>query len=222
MKVALAGWAYDHQLIDLYELPLLLLLQGNHVARTAQEAFINRTGGQSALDFSFGANYSNKLYLGLGLSFTDISYNSFSTFSEDGSLSVLENNAPATRAYSSDFTQDQVTRGNGFSARLGLIYKPVETVRLGATFTSPTFYNIDDAYSEGLYTRIANGSNYNDGSGTYTLNYNLRTPLKVAGGAAVFIKQFGFITGDIEYLDYSSTHLSANVDYNSNSDNAAY
>ena len=46
----------------------------------------------------------------------------------------------------------------------------------------------------------------------------MRTPLKVAGGAAIFIKSFGFITGDIEYLDYSSTHIS-DQNYDSSNDN---
>jgi hypothetical protein len=218
---ALADFANAHNLIDAYGVAPNIAYESNTPsgASTNQAAFIERSGGQSALDFSIGANYSNKLYIGLGLSFTDIRYNSFSTFSEDGTVNVLENNKGIDRNYSSDFAQDQVTRGNGFSARLGLIYKPVETVRLGATFTSPTFYNIDDAYSEGLSTRISNGNNYNDGTGTYTTNYNLRTPLKVAGGAAVFIKQFGFITGDIEYVDYSSAHLSSN-DYTASGDNA--
>lgn len=215
---SLANFANAHNQIDFYDSKDAYV--SNVFGTTKQAAFIERSGGQSALDFSIGANYSNKLYIGLGLSFTDIRYNSFSTFSEDGTINVLENNAGVNRNYSSDFAQDQVTRGNGFSARLGLIYKPVEAVRLGATFTSPTFYNIDDAYSEGLSTRISNGNNYNDGTGTYTLNYNLRTPLKVAGGAAVFIKQFGFITGDIEYVDYSSAHLSSNVDYDASGDNS--
>ncbi|TSD66397.1 hypothetical protein FFF34_003060 [Inquilinus sp. KBS0705] len=218
---SLASWAYGHNLIDLYGSPATY--RSNAFTGTAQEAFVTRTGGQSAFDFAFGANYSNKLYIGLGVSFTDIRYDSFNTFYEDGSASVLEGTpaTPVNRDYSSSFRQEQVTRGSGFNARLGLIYKPVEAVRLGFNFTSPTFYNIDDSYSEGLNTTLSNGSSYNDGPANYTLNYNLRTPLKLAGGAAVFIKQFGFITGDVEYVDYSSAHLSPNVDYDSTNDNAA-
>jgi hypothetical protein len=93
----------------------------------------------------------------------------------------------------------------------------VEAVRLGLTFTSPTFYNIDDSYNEGVESRINNVVTDPDGyknTGNYTLNYNLRTPLKVAGGAAIFIKNFGFITGDVEYVDYSTAHLSSSPDYN--------
>jgi hypothetical protein len=190
------------------------LFGGPDKLNVAQEGFITRNGGLSAVDFSVGANYSNKLYLGLSLSFTDINYDSFSTFYEDGSLSRLEGGADVTRNYTSAYSQNQVTRGTGFTAKLGVIYKPVEAVRLGATFTSPTFYNIDDTYNEGIASSINNEATVSQNSGNYSLNYNLRTPLKLAGGAAVFIKNFGFITGDVEYVDYTTTHLSSNPDYN--------
>jgi len=222
----LTDMAYKQNLIDQYDLgttPPTSEFRSNNSLRSdnslipiAQEGFINRSGSQSAVDFSVGANYSNKLYLGLSLSFTDINYNSFSTFYEDGSLSRFEGTPPAgiDRSYSSAYSQNQATRGTGFSAKVGVIYKPVEAVRLGATFTSPTFYNIDDTYNEGIASSINNEATVSQNSGNYTLNYNLRTPLKLAGGAAVFIKNFGFITGDVEYVNYSTAHLSSNPDYN--------
>lgn len=215
----LAGWAYGQNLIDLYG-AANPTYQSNTVGGVNQESFTSRTGGQSAVDFSLGANYSNKFYIGLGVSFTNLRYNSSSTFYEDGTASILETGGAINRAYSSAYSQDQVTRGTGFAARLGLIYKPVEALRLGATLTSPTFYNVDDTYSEGLATNITNNGSYSDGPANYTLNYNFRTPLKVAGGAALFIKQFGFITGDVEYVDYSTAHISSNADFNGNGDNA--
>jgi hypothetical protein len=217
--------AYKQNLIDQYNLgttPPSSEFRANNSLNVdgsprsvAQEAFINRTGGLSSVDFSLGANYSNKLYLGLSLSFTDINYDSFSTFYEDGSLSRLEGtpSAPITRDYSLSNAQNQSTRGTGFSAKLGVIYKPVEAVRLGATFTSPTFYNIDDTFNEGIASSINKEATVSQNTGNYTNNYNLRTPLKLAGGAAVFIKNFGFITGDVEYVDYSTAHLSSNPGY---------
>jgi hypothetical protein len=218
---SLTDQAYTQKLIDLYDLhtnPATSEYRSNAFPGVAQETFINRTGGQSAVDFSVGANYSNKLYIGLGLSFTDINYNSFSTFYEDGSLSVLEGTpaTPVTHPYTSAYAQNQATTGTGFNARLGVIYKPVEALRLAATFTSPTFYNVNDSYNEGIATSINNAATTSQNTGDYSLNYNFRTPMKIAGGAAVFIKNFGFITGDVEYVDYSTTHISSNDDYDAN------
>nr|WP_294947072.1 hypothetical protein [uncultured Mucilaginibacter sp.] len=218
----LESWAYNHYLIE--------EAGGNYTSNAqpngSQLVNVSRTGGLSQLDLSFGANYSNKFYIGLGVGFTSLRFNSSSLFSENGIVAL-----PATPTdpaeqldYNTHFSQEQATTGSGFNARLGVIYKPVEAVRLAASFTSPTWYNIDDVYSEGLRTKYptstTNGTFEDETGQPYTLNYDLRTPYKVAGGVAIFIKQFGFITGDIEYVDYASTHLSNNDDYNADfSDN---
>ncbi|TWR28811.1 hypothetical protein FPZ43_11100 [Mucilaginibacter pallidiroseus] len=219
---SLQSWAYNQYLIEEQN--------GNYFPNaqngSTQLMGITREGGVSTVDFSLGANYSNKLYLGFGVGFTSLRYNSSQVFSENGVV-----NLPATPTdpaeslnYQSQFYQNQITRGSGINARLGLIYKPVESVRLGATFTSPTWYNIDDNYSEGLSTRYpqsTSNANFSDGTtDPYFLNYNLRTPWKVAGGLAVFAGKYGFITGDVEYVDYSSAKILRNNDYNNTGDNA--
>lgn len=43
---------------------------------------------------------------------------------------------------------------------------------------------------------------------TYQDNYQLRTPLKVSGGAAVFFKKKGFLSADIEYVAYKGMKVS--------------
>jgi len=207
----LEGWARDQRLInntaraDTY-------VASNTLGGTESNVSTS-TGGQNAYNFAFGANYSNKLYLGLGLSFTNIRYNTTTDFTEDNYNTELRSN------YTSTYTRDQVTKGNGFNARFGFIYKPVETVRLGASITTPTWYTIDDNSYEGLTTRYANVSSAGGrNSDTYPARYTLRTPLKVAGGLAVFAGKYGFITGDVEYMDYTSTHLTSD-DYDPATDN---
>ncbi|NCD71887.1 OmpP1/FadL family transporter [Mucilaginibacter agri] len=206
----LEGWAYRQRLINnnananVYEPSTTL--------GGTQSNAITSSGGQTEMSFSMGANYSNKLYLGFGFGITDIRYNSTSIFSEDNTEYVNVH-----QDYVSNYVRDQVTRGTGFNARFGVIYKPVEALRLGATLTTPTWYNIDDNSAEGLNTSYTGGQRYTDGA-SYPASYNLRTPLKVSGGAAVFIGKYGFLTADIDYLDYSSTHLSSG-DYDVSLDN---
>jgi len=205
----LEGWARDQRLIYLNN-------DGNYAPATTlggtQSNTITTTGGQSEYNFSFGANYSNKLYIGAGFGITNIRYNSTSNFMEENNQYISEN-----RDFVSNYVRDQVTRGNGYNGRLGLIYKPVEAVRIGATVTTPTWYNVDDSSFEGLSTTYSGGSKMSAGD-TYPASYNLRTPFKVAGGLAVFAGKYGFITGDVEFIDYSSTHISSN-DYDVTQDN---
>jgi hypothetical protein len=214
----LSGFAYDQNLIDFYTASNGF--RGNVLLGENQVNNIIRTGGQSQIDFSLGANYGNKFYIGGGFGIATLRYNSLNTFSETGTANVITNAntnpvTTANQSYASSYTQEQETRGTGINAKIGFIYKPVEAVRIGAVFTSPTYYNIQDNYTESLSTRLNGTAAGTDGE-NYPLEYNLRTPLKVAGGLAVFAGKLGFISGDIEYVDYSS----AKLDYdNDNGDN---
>ncbi|GAA4309461.1 outer membrane protein transport protein [Mucilaginibacter gynuensis] len=219
----LGDWAYRQKLIDLYsvganssEYRSNVIAGGNN--NVMQNGTITRTGSQSEFNLALGANYSNKLYIGGAIGIASIRYNSTTSFIENGDVSLLENGNDVNHNFTSVFTQDQYTKGTGVNLKLGMIYKPVEAVRLGFNFTSPTWYNMQDSYAERLDTRIIGSNTFQDGE-NYPLEYDFRTPLKVAGGLAVFIKQFGFISGDVEYVDYSSAKLMSNDSYNSTDDN---
>ncbi|MDN5284989.1 MAG: hypothetical protein JWR38_1263 [Mucilaginibacter sp.] len=213
----LDGWAYGQKLIDNFGPANNPNSYSSTVATGVNQiGNIARTGGQSEFDLAFGANYSNKLYIGLSLAITDLRYNSSTQFGESGTASIRNNGGTTGTPtdFNSTFVQNQITRGSGANVKLGVIYKPVEALRLGFTFTSPTWYSIDDSYSEGLATRYSGGSTTSNASDPYQLSYNMRTPLKLAGGASVFIGTYGFISGDVEYIDYSTTHLTNNDSYN--------
>lgn len=216
----LDDWAYQQNLIDSYS----TTGGGSEYRRNAfgtvdQLSNTIRSGGQSEVNLAFGANYSNKLYLGLGVSLSDIRYNSYSVFNETGNANILVNNIGTDVGFNSGFVQDQITKGSGGNVKLGLIYKPVNALRLGVTVTSPTFYTIDDSYDESLSTKFNNGSNFSNGPQDYSLSYNMRTPFKFTGGAAIFIGKYGFISGDIDYIDYTTTHISSNDSYTADFDN---
>jgi hypothetical protein len=220
IDAGLAGWAYDHNLIDQYG--TAGTYRSNAQAGVQQVNTIMRTGGQSEVNLSLGANYSNKLYLGFSLGITDLQYNSTNSFGETGVVSVLEGTppTPVSRNYNSFYNQYQSTKGAGINAKFGAIYKILETVRVGATITTPTYITIDDVYTEELKTGLSSGNNYIDGPADYPLSYTMRTPFKAAGGASVFIGKLGFISGDVEYVDYSTTHIDSSDDFDSSYDNA--
>jgi hypothetical protein len=46
---------------------------------------------------------------------------------------------------------------------------------------------------------------------TYDDNYQIRTPFKLSGGAAVFFKKKGFLSADVEYVAYRGMNLSTSV-----------
>ena len=216
---SLQSWAYNQNLIDQYGVTSPTY-KSNAYTGASQFNTISRSGGESEVNLALGLNHSNKLYLGIALGLTNLKYNSTNGFLETGTASILENSVAVNRNYASTYTQTQNTTGSGFNIKFGAIYKIVEAVRIGAVITTPTYYSIDDSYNEGLATTFSSGANYLAGPVNYPLTYTFHTPFRAAGGIAVFIKQFGFITGDVEYIDYSSTRIDNADGYDNTYDNS--
>jgi len=196
-----------------------------------QQNIITRSGSQSEVNIGMAGNYGNKLYLGLSLGLTNINYTSDVAYSENGNNLTFAGQDPVflNGTYSFNYNSIQQTKGNGINAKLGLIYKPVNELRLGLSFVTPTWYSLTDNFSENLNTRYkrADGTNvpeYTNPLSNYNSEYSLRTPYRVNGGAAYIIGNSGLITADVEYVDYSSIHFSsnfANEETNTNRDIAA-
>ncbi len=222
---SLQDWAYDHALIDQYYInpanpSLGTTYRGNAKPGVTQTNNMTREGGENEFSLSMGANYSNKLYLGLGIGITSLRYNVNNTFTESGAASILDaSNNPINVTYTSVYNQNQITTGDGFNARLGFIYKPADAIRIGATFTTPTYYTVQDDYSEALRTQYNVGAPGPSGPADYPFTYNFHTPLKVSGGMAVFFGSYGFVTADAEYVDYASVKLSSTDGYDATQDN---
>lgn len=215
----LQGWALGQHLIDAYGTNSSFTYKANSYPGVIQNGYIDRTGGQNALDLALGSNYNNKLYVGFGIGITNLRYKSTKTFNEVGSLTAIINNAQANYGYNSTYSQFQNTKSDGFNARLGIIYKIVEYVRVGAAITTPTFLTVNDTFSEGLTNNLSGGQKYSNGPVEYPLTYTMRTPFKASSGLSIFLGNIGFITGDVEYIDYSSTHINSNDDYTNTYDN---
>lgn len=178
----------------------------------------NRAGSTSELNFAGGINVSNQWYFGASIGFTNLRYVNSRTYSESGTIITDPSNPPLVpnpqlgRTYNLTFQSEQHTSGSGINARLGVIFKPVEAVRLGATFQSPTWMHMEETYDYVLDTRFSGGGGadlpvtnpiYNT-----DFNYNLRTPYKGSFGASVIIAPNALLTADIDYVDYSTTKLS--------------
>lgn len=158
-----------------------------------------RRGGQTQVNMSFAGNYSNRFYFGLNLGFASLKYESNADFMESG-LNVNHGNS----AYTLHFLQDQSTTGKGFNAKFGFIYKLLPSVRVGASYESPTWYEIDDSYTEVLNTKHADPLlNFANTPENYSFMYKLRTPSKLSAGLGLFFGTFGFISADVDVVDYS-------------------
>jgi long-subunit fatty acid transport protein len=113
-----------------------------------------------------------------------------------------------TLSYS--YTDYLRTEGVGFNFKLGLIYRVTQALRLGGAFHSPTWYGMTDTYDNTL------SYSYTDGSGPNTtfaqspygaFDYQLRTPWRANGSIGVVVKKNGFLSAEVEWVDYSSSEF---------------
>lgn len=180
---------------------------------------IRERGGINEFSVGFGGNYSEQLYFGLSLNFPRIDYERNRTFTE---TDPNENNV------TNDFDQYQFnevlnTDATGFNTKLGIIYAPMPALRIGASFHTPTWFSMHDTYSarvdswmEELGNHFSSTEDLYDGF-PIEYDYTLRTPWR-AGGSVSYIfgtnadtkQQHGFITADVEYVDYSATKYKFN------------
>ncbi|ARS37164.1 OmpP1/FadL family transporter [Pontibacter actiniarum] len=168
---------------------------------------IRRTGSQNQLDIGVGTSYKDKLYIGASLGIVTVD------FSQEVIYTEAEGD-PTTPFTSLEYRDEFNTTGAGVNLKVGLIARPIDALRLGVSVQTPTAYTFDDEYQ-----RIINTS-FNDGVESAAevpgqFSYRLVTPFKATGGIAYFIGKYGFITADVEYVDYGDAKFKEDDDFSS-------
>ncbi|WP_333696344.1 OmpP1/FadL family transporter [Flavobacterium sp.] len=167
-----------------------------------QENFTSINGYNGKLTGNFATSYQDKLYLGINLNahFTDATTVS----------SIYERYNASQGLQSVQFDNETYTYGGGFSFALGAIAKISESLRLGLTYESPTWYTLHDEQRQRIRTFCNTCASNNpiiyDPNVTMIYDsYRLQTPGKwSASGAYVFGKR-GLISVDYSMKDYSTT-----------------
>jgi hypothetical protein len=152
------------------------------------------------------ANFNHKLYIGATLGIQDVYFRENSNIYEWDA----KNNIP----YFNNFNYNTYlkTTGNGFNFKIGAIYKPIDQLRLGIAFHTPTFYKFNDLYDSGMSSSITyddgatkNYSSYPDKEGTY--DYEIETPMRTILSGAYIIGKSALISVDYEIVDYSTSKI---------------
>ncbi|TKB96017.1 OmpP1/FadL family transporter [Pedobacter cryophilus] len=209
---AVNGAAYDSFLIEATSANPTRYVP-NTSTNSEQIQSVDRTGGSSSIDFTLGANVSNTVFLGASLGLSSFKFTSTEMTNEVGLYAFNGNNFDYDVNYNRNFNTD----GSGINLKLGMILKPVSTLRIGLAFESPTWYTVTDNYSEELNNPLDNINGTDD----YPFEYQLRTPTKLNGGISYFFGDKGFISADLGFVDYSSiqfTSSDSRTDLNTNTD----
>jgi hypothetical protein len=179
-----------------------------------QSKYVSTSGGMDELAISFAGNYANKIYIGATLGIPFINYNHAETYTEEDVNDVHDG--------FNSFTQTDIvnTDGAGFNVKLGLIYRINDAVRLGAAFHSPTLLQMSDTYFSEMSSSL-DVADYSYDSPLGAYDYELITPWRVIGSAAITIKKAGFVSIDYEFVDYSEANFNFGYGANSVTENNA-
>ncbi|TRX55554.1 hypothetical protein FNH22_18140 [Fulvivirga sp. M361] len=166
---------------------------------TTQRETIDIRGASSQFSISYGANYDDILYIGAGIGIASFNQEVERIFTERPIRTDLSELA---------LTDVYEQSGIGINATLGIIARPVDEVLLGLSYTSPTYYTVTQDQELVLNSVFTDGDNFEDGIIFEAFDYSITTPSRLKGGATIFINKNGFITGEIEYVDYTGGRLS--------------
>ncbi len=178
------------------------------------------SGSYNELAFGWGGNIEDKLYLGASLIMPMINYNRATYYSETDALNN-PNNQFGGFVVNDNFS----SRGWGLGAKFGIIYKPESFLRLGFALQTPQLITFRDKVSTDMTTNTesyagiqsASSSELNDGY-PGVREYTLATPAKATISTSYFFaspnkptQPLGFISADIEWVNYAGTHYYANT-----------
>lgn len=183
-------------------------------------------GSINDYDFTFGTTINNKLNIGLALTITDMYYNLYSVNSEN--FAQGNNSGFNLRNW-------LITEGKGLGVKLGLIYRPVNSIRLGLAYHSPTWFTLSDRFSAEMKDDIEaykslmtpeDQAKYKPATTKAAesfFDYNFTTPDKWVFSLATVLGRSMIISADYELTDYSkmkyrNQHQSGNDHFGATND----
>jgi hypothetical protein len=174
-----------------------------------QRKTVSSSGSVNEMVMTIGGNYSDKLYMGATLGFPFVRYLEQSVYKEIDTQDTINN--------FNSFTvfDDLTTTGAGINFKFGMIYRPVDIVRIGVAFHTPTyFYSMQDEYSRRIDSDLGAKGKYSISSPQGIFDYELTTPLRVMGSLAFIIGEYGVVSADYEFQDFTESRLRAdNTDF---------
>lgn len=168
------------------------------------------SGNNNKLSFNAAMKFNENFYFGLNLNSHFIDYNSTTYLFES-------NNNTGSLINEVGFENNLSTYGNGFSFQLGGIVKLNEILRIGASYDSPVWYNMNDETTQYLATvRNESGDNISQVIDPRVVNvfadYKIQTPDKITGSLAFIIGKKGLISFDYSRKDYGKTKFKPSDD----------
>jgi hypothetical protein len=176
--------------------------------------YVDEKGHTDEYNITLGGNFKNTVFWGLNFGITDLRFDSYQYYGEDlDDAEIFDyryGDGSTTKGYAGfDFQSFQETRGTGYNFKFGVIVKPINQLRIGAAFHTPTYYDMKDLYKvqSGFDLQVDMDPDmysgyYETGEEGYydEYRYTIKTPWRFMGSLAVVPTSKGMISMDYEYV----------------------
>ncbi|MEM9849380.1 MAG: hypothetical protein AAF847_15955, partial [Bacteroidota bacterium] len=188
----------------------------NPNARIFKEQSIARAGSVQEFSIAIGGNYNEKLLAGISIGIPVLRFTEDKVYAE----ADLDQEIPAYEGLG--FVEHLTTEGIGFNAKIGLTALLTKKLRVGLAVHTPSFYALRDSFTTDL-SYIFNTDEIpeflNEGIVQETrfspigeFNYRLRTPWRVIGSAGLIVGKSGFISTELELVNFSGSNLNLTLE----------
>ena len=188
-------------------------------------------GGMYELAFTFASHHEEKWLYGATLGIPIVYHQQTLTVTESDLSGDTSN-----RFGSFQYTDTYTSNGSGLNLKLGVVYRPMERIRLGLALHSPSMLTFSETRKASMMVNLENPvKTYEASSQIFTnneslrLSYAYRTPWRAILSAMYVFhevedvrQQKGFLTADLEYVRQSSGKFRSDQESPSASDKAYY
>ncbi|MDM9630956.1 aromatic hydrocarbon degradation protein [Robiginitalea aurantiaca] len=184
--------------------------------RVDQSYLQSSYGYNSKFTMNFAGQYKDFLSIGTSLNFHSVFYESVTTINESSY-------SPDSEIQLGSFDNFLRTQGSGFSIGLGAIARLGDIFRVGASYQSPTWYQLVDDLSQRV------NSDFPDKNPDITFidfsivnffpRYTIKSPARYTGSLAMVFGNKGLLSFDYGFQDMSRAELRPTSDPDFNSEN---
>lgn len=179
-------------------------------------------GYVDSYNLAFGGNIANTVFWGMDFDITALDYRLQSSYGEALKDAYVydPNSGQVEKSWADwDIYDTYRMHGTGFNFKLGVIVKPIQELRIGFAFHTPTFYNLKETYSDNAIRfdypfiteqEIAQNKNYTYANDGYPAgeDYHFRTPWRVLTSVAGVIGTKFIVSADYEWAGYTGMRYS--------------
>lgn len=154
---------------------------------------ISETGTSDQYTLSWAGNISNQWYIGIGLNIPTINYTKHTSLREENKQN----------SSSAELKSMFHVSGVGVSGSFGLIYRPIQALRIGASLQTPTILSLSRQSTGDMYSTIA-GQKYEvltPESGV--MDIDIASPLHTSVSVAGQMGKIGLIAVQYDYAHSS-------------------